>query len=119
MKEWSRKLQDWFSAVAFAEAGEHEAAVEMAGVSPQVAAEETSVLETLNNTFAAAAFAEANCHDAAVELMRGREKHNSFLEAVGLKGVKVWYGKVPLYERSFAESVGLAGANLRLFTVRL
>jgi hypothetical protein len=53
--------------------------------------------EKIENLFSAAAFAEAGCHELAREFPgKGRaipaEKPLDFAAAVGLKGVRVWYG---------------------------
>lgn len=87
-----RTLEDTFSAQAFAEAGEPEAAMRMAGVT---GAAESSALDA----FAAAAFAEAGCHAEALELLGRAPKRLAptrpvcgFLESVGLGGVRVAYG---------------------------
>lgn len=119
MSTWTDKLNGWFSAVAFAEAGEHDTALEMVGRKPAYAEDRVGVLETLSSMFAAAAFAEANCPDVAEEMLNpGREK-KSFVETIGLKGVRVWYGFAPAQEPSFFETVGLQGACMRIGVCRL
>jgi hypothetical protein len=117
MSSWATTLEKWFSAVAFAEAGEHNTALEMVGLGPSEARQPVSILQKLNITFAAAAFAEANCHDFAKEILDADAKNRSFAEVVGLKGVRVWYGFVPASQESFLETVGLKHARLRFVTV--
>jgi hypothetical protein len=84
-----RTLEDSFSAMAFAESGEHEDAMRMAGVEAVSA----------QDAFAAVAFAEVGCHAEALELMGRAPKRLvpprpvcGFLESVGLAGVRVAYG---------------------------
>lgn len=117
MSSWAKRLENWFAAVAFAEAGEHKTALEMVGMAPSKARQPVSILQSLNTTFAAAAFAEANCHDMAKEILGAESKGKSFAEVIGLKGVRVWYGLVPATHESFLEAVGLKGVHLRLGTV--
>lgn len=119
MSSWAKRLENWFSAVAFAEAGEHKTALEMVGLAPIEAKQPVSVLQNLNTTFAAAAFAEANCHDIAKEILDADAKKDSFAEVVGLKGIRIWYGHVPATQGSFLEAVGLKGACLRFGTVSI
>ncbi len=118
MSSWRKKLEAWFAAVAFAEAGEHEEAAELAGLEPRQTKERFSVLANLNRTFAAVAFAEADCHATAEEIAAvGRRP--TFLEEVGLKGVRVRYGLMPVTEDCFLASVGLDGVAVRYFRVAL
>lgn len=76
-------------------------------------------LEKFQRGFVAAAFAEADCHEAAMEMLRTGGKAPSFLEAVGLRNVRVRYGLVPVEEDSFVNAVGLAGVRVRTFTMSL
>jgi hypothetical protein len=119
MSSWAKRLENWFSAVAFAEAGEHKTALEMVGLAPIEAKQPVSILQTLNTTFAAAAFAEANCHDIAKEILDADAKQGSFSEVTGLKGIRIWYGHVPATQGSFFEAVGLKGVRLRFGTVSI
>ena len=114
----SNKMENWFAAVAFAEAGEHETAIKMAGGQAPVK-KRAGIWETLSRYFAAAAFAEENCPETALEIIGGSTKRNSFLETVGLKGVKVWYGSFPAEPVSFLEEVGLAGVRVRYARITL
>jgi len=117
MSSWTKKLEKWFSAVAFAEAGEHKTALEMVGLAPREVKESVGVLQTLNTTFAAAAFAEANCHDLAKEILEADARKGTFAQVAGLKGVRIWYGFVPAPQESFLETVGLKGVRFRFATV--
>jgi len=119
MAGWSEKLGNWFSAVAFAEAGEHKAALEMVGLAPGEAKQRSSLMQTLDSVFAAGAFAEENCHDTARQILGLENRKGSFLETVGLGGIRVWYGTARLAEESFLEAVGLKGAPVRLGLVPL
>jgi hypothetical protein len=117
MSSWAKRLEKWFSAVAFAEAGEYKTALEMVGRAPREARQPFSILQKLNTTFASAAFAEANCHVIARQILDLDNKSTSFAEAVGLKGVRIWHGFVPAPQESFFETVGLKGVRLRFGTV--
>lgn len=86
-----KRLEDTFAGAAFAEAGEREEAMRMAGV--------TECGAGVADTYAAVAFAEAGCFDEARELMGVRPGRLApppqacgFLESVGLSGVRVAYG---------------------------
>jgi len=87
-----------FAAAAFAEAGEHETAMKMAGITP-VYEKVRKVADTIQQCFAAVGFAEAGCHDEAVRMAhtdRGCRKNadtlDNFLENVGLSNVRICYG---------------------------
>ena len=114
----SNKMENCFAAVAFAEAGEHETAIRMAGGQAPIK-RRAGIWETLSRYFAAAAFAEEDCPDTALEILSGSAKRKSFLETVGLKGIKVWYGSLPAESDSFLEAVGLAGVRVRYARVTL
>ncbi|MEW6350934.1 MAG: helix-turn-helix domain-containing protein [Thermodesulfobacteriota bacterium] len=115
--KWKERLESWFAAAAFAEAGEHDTALRMAET-PIPAGEPVEILPSLSTVFAAAAFAEENCHEMALQIRAGMRPRISFLDRVGLTGVRIWSGIASL-EPSFAETVGLAGARYRVVTVRL
>jgi hypothetical protein len=117
MSSWAKTLEKWFSAVAFAEAGEHNTALEMVGIAPGEARQPVSIFQKLNTTFAAAAFAEADCHAIAKEILDSEDKNRNFAEVVGLKGVRIWYGFAPAPHESFFEAVGLKHVRLRFGTV--
>jgi len=87
-----KRIEDTFAALAFAETGEAETAMHMAGV------EEKSGASVMDH-FAAAAFAEAGCLDEARQMLGVMPKRLAptpktfgFLESVGLAGVSVAYG---------------------------
>lgn len=94
MKKFWQKIQETLAAVSFAEANEPEIAREVAGLTYQP---QRSWQHAWNQTFAAAAFAEADCAEIAREFMavksRGSDERSldTFLETVGLKGVRVCY----------------------------
>ncbi len=119
MSAWIKKVEDWFAAVAFAEAGEHDTARELAGLGARPAGRKVGILETFNTFAAAAAFAEENCLEIAREILDATPRRRSFLEDVGLAGVRVWYGTVPTEPLSFLEEVGLAAVRVRYVTVSL
>jgi hypothetical protein len=86
-----KRLEDTFAGLAFAEAGETETAMQMAGVKDCGAGVE--------DIYAAVAFAEADCPDAALEMLGCAPRRLTppvqvcgFLESVGLGGVHVAYG---------------------------
>ncbi|MHC1700904.1 MAG: hypothetical protein AB9900_07985 [Humidesulfovibrio sp.] len=86
-----KTLEDTFAAMAFANAGERQEAMQMAGV------KETTV--SVSDVYAAVAFAEVGCVPEARELLGLRParlvptpKVCGFLESVGLSGVHVAYG---------------------------
>jgi len=115
---WMEKLRTHFAAAAFAEEGEYETARRMAGLPAAAAEQSVSVLPGFTTAFVAAAFAEENCPEIALEILSGDTRKNSFLDVVGLKGVRIYYGTVPLRE-SFAEAIGLTGLPFKVMTVRL
>ncbi len=119
MSAWIKKVEDWFAAVAFAEAGEHDTARELAGLGARPARRKIGMVETFNTFAAAAAFAEENCPEIAREILDTTPRKRSFLEDVGLAGVRVWYGTASAEPRSFIEEVGLGAARVRYVTVRL
>lgn len=93
MGKFLEKLRAAFAASSFAEVGEQEMAMEIAGISPR-----RKGAPSWGDTFAAVAFAEANCHEIAREIMGevktfGSERTlDAFLDSVGLRGVRVCYG---------------------------
>lgn len=87
-------LEDWMSAVAFAEANEPEKALELTGAS----LEERRSL-SLEDMAVAVAFAEANEPDAAREVLGvSGEASESGINAdpLAIPGIKVWFGTVSL-----------------------
>ena len=113
------RIGTWFSAIAFAEAGEHETALRMVGLTPAKSTQSVSVLETLSTSFAAVAFAEENCPDMAMQILDPAPRKQTFAEVVGLKGVRVRYGRVSAGEESFFETLGISGVRMRLGVVSL
>ncbi len=113
MSSWKDKLEAWFSAVAFAEVGEHEMALELTAPRVEKAVEGINILETLNRSFAAVAFAEADCHQMAREILDPDQRRRGFLDTIGLSGVRVRMGRVPIPEKSFVEFAGLQGVQVR------
>ena len=97
------KLEKTFAAAAFAEAGEHETAIQMGEVSDKPKRFLEKILNGWQNHMAAVAFAEANEHDEALRWLgdkkapRKREDTLAgFLEKVGLENARVCYGVVPI-----------------------
>lgn len=96
MTGFIKRLEETFSAAAFAEAGERDEALRMAGIPPCEAAAKAGI----EDVFAAAAFAEAGCPDQAREILglrttrtiRFTSKSGGFLESIGLAGVPVVFG---------------------------
>ncbi len=88
MRNIKERIEDWFAAVAFAEAGEGETALEIAGIQrrPQKRL-------SFDNLMAAITFAEAGLHEYASEFAgkTARKKSSKPLSIV-LPGVKIWYG---------------------------
>jgi hypothetical protein len=119
MTSWKEKMAAWFAAVAFAEAGERETALELVGLEPRAQKQSAGVMQTLNDSFAAAAFAEADCHETAIEILGSGKKGQHFLDRVGLRGVRVRFGFVPVGDDVFLGDVGLASVPVRYLTVRI
>lgn len=119
MTSWLTTLEKWFSAVAFAEEGEHAAAAQMVGLKPREATASDGVLQHVRTAFAAVAFAEADCPETAREMMAPVKRRQNFLEVVGLGGVNVRRGVVAYAEASFCDIVGLRGARARWCTAQL
>ncbi len=119
MSTIGEKFGTWFSAIAFAEAGEHNTALQMVGLPPVESAQTVNVLETFRTSFAAAAFAEENCQDVARQILDPTPRKQTFAEVVGLKGVRVRYGRVSFGEESFLETLGISGVKMRLGVVSL
>ncbi len=95
MGGWKEKMEKLFAAVGFAEQNRREEALEVAGLQPVKAD------LSLENVFAAAAFAEANSPETAREILGIREAQGfsnpeDFVSAVGLRGVRIWYGVAQL-----------------------
>jgi hypothetical protein len=116
--KWKERIEAWFAAVAFAEQGEYETARQVAASPIREVGKAPRILPSLSTTFAAAAFAEENCPEEALEILSGSRRRNSFLEGVGLTGVRVRYGLAQV-KPTFAEVVGLAGARFQVLTMQL
>lgn len=119
MKSWKGKIEAWFAAVAFAEAGERETALGLVGLEPNAQEQKAGVIQTLNDSFAAAAFAEADCREAALEIVASGKTGQRFLDIVGLRGVRVRFGFVPASNDFFLDAVGLTSASVRYMAVRI
>jgi hypothetical protein len=97
MKKWRETLEKMFMAVSFAESGDHETAISLAGIRPSRTGRLSKAFE---NVFAAAAFAEAGCPETALGFLGkiasrpGKQSLEIFLQDVGLHGIKVQYGFV-------------------------
>lgn len=94
-------FESTYAAVAFAEAGEHETAIRMAGVTDAAKTAWARFLNFVESHMTAVAFAEADCHEVAGRCVHTAEKPgrcsagdtlDAFLENVGLKNVRVCYG---------------------------
>jgi len=113
----SKRTENLFAAVAFAEANEHDTAVKMVGGYAPMK-KQIGIWETLSKYFTAAAFAEENCPETALQIITDA-RQRSFLETVGLKGVKVWYGSISAGSDSFLDELGLSGVRVRYATLSL
>jgi len=87
-----------FAAAAFAEAGEHETAMKMMGITP-VYEKVRQIADFFERHFAAVGFAEACCHEDALRFADlnaackpANDSLDTFLEKVGLGHVRVCYG---------------------------
>lgn len=97
MSRFTDRFTAYFSAAAFAEAGEHETALQMAQASPAPLKKVNPVFDSLRKTFAAVAFAEEGLHaeaelmlaPAAAPVRRNWSAEESFLDLVGLQNVRV------------------------------
>jgi hypothetical protein len=91
MRKLMEKLEQLMMAVTFAEANEHEKALEIMGVSP-----ERKRGLSFDKIMSAVAFAEAGEHDVARECIGATVPDSGGLEAVSIPGVRVWCGSVAL-----------------------
>jgi hypothetical protein len=87
MKGLVRKIEAWMGAVAFAESGEHEMALQMLG--SEITRQKRA---SWNNIMVAIAFAEAGLHDVARQYYLGAAPSARSVEHNAVPGVKVWYG---------------------------
>lgn len=94
------KLEKMFMAVTFAEAGDQNTAMRLAGINPADMTGVRRFFKHLECCFAAAAFAEANCHEFAdpdhylAEKPAPKVRIHTFLKDVGLQNARVRYGVV-------------------------
>ncbi len=109
-------LEKWFSAVAFAEANEHQTAMRIAEIPTEAPAFQGSFAFTFKKIFAAAALAEEGLHEAAIDMA---DKRPSFAETVGLKGVRLWKAHAHVGGESFLENLGLGKAKTKLVVVSI
>lgn len=99
MKKWMETIEKTFAAASFAEAGEHDTALELAGIKPNWGIV-NRLSKAWENSFVAVAFAEEGCVDRALELLGAKPARREvqsleiFLRDVGLQGVRVRYGLV-------------------------
>ena len=100
---WKEKINGIFTAVTFAEAGEHKTALEMMGQTPPQRKKEKNWLSVLNNIFTAITFAEADCHDIALQ----------YLEPIPIAKAQKGVTNKPVKLQDFAATVGLEGVQLR------
>lgn len=95
MKALSEKHRNWMTAITFAEAGEWDTARDMMPASGP-----KNEISLLQKIFMAVAFAEAGLHDVALHLIDNQQHDHhyaeDFLEAVGLRGVRVTYAVITL-----------------------
>ncbi len=100
--KWKKKIEDTYAAAAFAEAGEPETAISMAGVSDAALTALRKVARFLEMHMTAISFAEVGCLDTAREILdreapkririRRGDDLATFLETVGLKNIRICYG---------------------------
>jgi hypothetical protein len=123
MKTLSQKIQALFSAVAFAEEGDHRTAIEVANGTSVLPSHKSAFAEKLSRIFSAAAFAEEGLHDEARRIYSGAAlaapagSKGSFLDVVGL-------GRAPVSllvarpKPSFLDVVGLGNARVAYVTAQ-
>ena len=86
MKGLRQRIEDWLTAVTFAEAGEHETALRL--IDRQVARKKRS---TLDDLMTAITFAEAGLVETAREFLQAKDPVPDPIH-LELPGVKIWYG---------------------------
>ena len=92
-----RTIENTYAAAAFAEAGEHETAMKMAGITATAKTAFDKVVSFVDRHMSAVSFAEAACFEEAEALLgegprRKRDSLENFLENVGLRQVNVRFG---------------------------
>ncbi len=100
-----KKFEQLMSAVAFAEAGEPEKALELIGASAK-----PEKRFSLDKIMAAITFAEVGEHDLAREYLDAKPEQ-TLSDVLGIPGVKIWYGSVAL------EPVTIPGVKIWYGTV--
>lgn len=96
MKDWKKKLENFFAAVAFAEADDDDTALRTA----QLSRSSVSAYKVFEDTYAAAAFAEAGLPEVASRMATAdaapkrssKPSLSDFLQDVGLQGAHLHYG---------------------------
>lgn len=116
MNTWKEMLEKMFSAVAFAEAGEQQVALDIAGITPSSATQTAGLISILNKSFVAAAFAEEGCYEFADSMINRKP---TFAEVIGLQGVRVWHARVPAVSDNFLDVIGLSGRGACLGIVSI
>ena len=97
-KNIRKTMEDTFAAAAFAEAGEHDTAMEMAGIQATARAVWEKVMRVFDVHMSATCFAEAGCHETARGMLDAKESRqerpnlDEFLESVGLQRTQVRFG---------------------------
>lgn len=98
MKKMNDTFSSWMNAITFAEAGEFDTARQMM---PAVQ-KKSSALTWFDRVFMSATFAEAGLPEEALKIMAATNEKPvesyvpaDFLEAIGLKGVRITYGIAP------------------------
>jgi hypothetical protein len=99
------KFEAWMSAIAFAEANEHETALEFVG-----RPSERKKRFSFGNMMTAITFAEAGEHNMAREYL-GVTPEPEIAKTLDIPGVKIWYGSVAL------EPVPIEGVRIWIGTV--
>ena len=105
MLRLKEKFEAWMSAIAFAEANEHEMALLLTGGSA-----EREKKFSFDKIMAAITFAEAGEHNMAREYL-DTTPEPELAKTLDIPGVKIWYGSVAL------EPVPIGGARIWIGTV--
>ncbi len=99
---WQEKINRVFTAITFAEAGEHDTALKIMG-EPSARKTNKNWLGALNNIFTAITFAEADCHDIAL----------NYVDQIPAFKTEKAFESRPVKLQDFAAAVGLDGIELR------
>lgn len=100
-KDIRKTFEKTFAAVAFAEAGEHETAMKMAGITATAKTVFDKLIAFVDKYMSAASYAEEGCFEEAKEILGTQQKPNScgrrdsledFLNCVGLGKANVRFG---------------------------